>query len=167
MKIIEITDLKILDEKKWEYQGKKFKCIFIKGGLHCKPYVNVFMLNYTTANGIVIEKEIINVSEKNLSELEIFGLKVIVREEPKLTIKERYFLECINEDADETYIARDEDGGIYCFLKLPKIMNDYWSRNSDNGIYCFRIFETLFSFITWESQKAWSKEELMKLEVVE
>ena len=68
---------------------------------------------------------------------------------------------------EDMYVASDVERDIYCFFQHPKTINDYWSRNDPNGIYCFKIFENLFPFITWESGKAWSKSELMELEVEE
>ena len=163
MNTINIEKLEELINEKWDFNKKNFK---LKKSYMVGATVVLHMLNNKeNTNGKEEDKAVFWVNEKNYKELEFYGLKVVLNEKPKLTREERDFLKCI--DMDEIYIARDEDGGIYCFLQLPKIMNDYWSRNDHNGIYCFRIFENLFSFITWESGKAWSKSELMKLKVID
>ena len=103
--------------------------------------------------------EIINmfeVSEKNLDELEFYGLKVVLNEKPKLTRKEREFIE------KDIYFARDEDGDMRVYFDKPRQGTSMWW-----GEVCARANENQFPFITWESGKAWSKAELMELEVVD
>ena len=164
-----IEKLEDLKNFEWEYNGKHFKIAYLK--LYVQPDkseingLNLIQTDSMNFHGNIQAETIRRIGEKNLTELKFYGLEVVLNEKPKLTRQEQEFLKSI--DMDEIYIARDEDGGIYCFLQLPKIINDYWSRNDPNGIYCFRIFENLFSFITWESGKAWSKSELMELEVVD
>ena len=109
--------------------------------------------NYETIN-------IFEISEKNLDELEFYGLKVVLNEKPKLTREERDFLEIHDID---TYVARDESGLLVIGNTEPIQENDYWEWE-ENKLY---LSESTFNFITWESGKAWSKAELMELEVVE
>ena len=110
--------------------------------------------------------EIVNmfeVSEKNLDELEFYGLKVIVNEKANLTREEREYLSA------EWYIARDDDGKLFFYHMYPKRNEEYkeWEPNVESRACALDINRTLFPFITWESGKAWSKAELMELEVVE
>ena len=109
-----------------------------------------------------LHNDILRISEKNLSELEIFGLKVILNEKLKLTRKERNLLECHGD----IYIARDKEGILYLYTKEPREQQypDMWL--TDDGIGLI-LSDDIFNFITWESGKAWSKAELMELEVVE
>ena len=104
--------------------------------------------------------DMFNISKNNLDELEFFGLKVILKEKPKLTRKERDFLEIHDI---ETYIARDESGLLVIGNTEPIQENDYWEWE-ENKLY---LGESTFNFITWESGKAWSKSELMELEVID
>ena len=109
-----------------------------------------------------LHNDILRISEKNLSELEIFGLKVILNEKLKLTRKERNLLECHGD----IYIARDKEGILYLYTKEPREQQypDMWL--TDDGIGLI-LSDDIFNLITWESGKAWSKAELMELEVVE
>ena len=83
---------------------------------------------------------------------------------PTLTLKERGFCEII----ENGYIARDQNGSLWLFDMMPAKEDDYnitwW--NSANGRYK-RLDGRAFTFITWESDKAWSIEELLRLEVEE
>lgn len=72
-----------------------------------------------------------------------------IEEPPRLTAKERGFCEIIRSG----YIARDKNGSI-----------TWW--NSANG-RCEQLNGEAFTFITWESDKAWSVGELLQLEVEE
>ena len=79
---------------------------------------------------------------------------------PKLTKAERDFCMTIDEDG---YIARDEDGRIFLYDKLPE--------KGENRHLCtgnlMRISPDAFSFIQWDDEKPWSIEDLLKLEVEE
>jgi hypothetical protein len=81
---------------------------------------------------------------------------------PALTLKERGFCEII----ENGFIARDQNGSLWLFDMMPAKEDDYnitwW--NSANGRYK-RLDGRAFTFITWESDKAWSIEELLQLEV--
>ena len=162
MKTIKIEKLEELNGYEWYHNGRGF---YLDESISSKSKLVLIEKNYIDSDGEMEDRRSAFFSLKNLTELEFYGLKVVLNEKPKLTRQEQEFLKSI--DMDEMHIARDEDGDIYCFFQPPKIIKDYWSRNDPNGIYCFKIFDNLFSFITWESGKAWSKSELMELEVVE
>ena len=109
--------------------------------------------------------EIVNmfeISEKNLDELEFYGLKVILNEKPKLTSGEKYIIECID---GEIWLARNKDGSIMMFSENPEVFKMTWSVDIEHSL--IPLNPELFKFITWESGKAWSKAELMELEVVD
>ena len=100
-----------------------------------------------------------DVSEKNLTELEFYGLKVVLNEKPKLMRKEQERI------SRESYFARDMNGNLYEYLDKPRQSKEFGRWQTD---YAFiQINSDLFTFITWESGKAWSKSELMELEVVD
>ena len=98
----------------------------------------------------------------NLTELEFYGLKVVLNEKPKLTKKERDILECIDEDI---WIARNKDGTIVAFTGIPEVNKMQWAVSIPYS--AISLCPEMYPFITWESGKAWSKAELMELEVVE
>ena len=78
---------------------------------------------------------------------------------PKLTRAERGFCEVMQEG----WIARDENGSISYHADLPQYAISYKHWRSDLDIV--EIPKKCFNFITWESGKVWSIEELLKLEV--
>lgn len=71
---------------------------------------------------------------------------------PKLTKTEKGFCEVIKDG----YIARDKNGDLY--------IENNWGINRG---YYMKLCSKFFPFITWESGKAWSIEDLLKLEVVD
>lgn len=94
-------------------------------------------------------------------------------EQPKLTKKERAFLEICNP---ECYIARDNGGTIYLYEIKPDRSVHKWSCNSgscinlthyNNNNFMLNISDLgdIFPFITWEEDEPWSVEDLLKLEV--
>ena len=64
------------------------------------------------------------------------------------------------------YFARERNGAMFVYFEKPvqDIENGQWEVSTYNT---FAIDEEKFPFITWERKKAWSKAELMELEVVE
>ena len=91
-------------------------------------------------------------------------------EKPKLTREERDFLEMF--EYVDTCIARDRNGTLKLFEYYPKQESKKWyseicDENHDYSYYGICLNSKWFPFITWESGKAWSKKELMELEVVE
>ena len=150
-----IDKLEELKGYEWEYKNAEFILESTRDGILSLRQKNAI---YTDSKmGVVALKAI---SLCNLTELEFYGLKVVLSEKPKLTRKERDFLEIHDI---ETYIARDESGLLVIGNTEPIQENDYWEWE-ENKLY---LGESTFNFITWESGKAWSKAELMKLEVVD
>ena len=80
---------------------------------------------------------------------------------PKLTKKERVFCETIKGEIS-AYIARDKDRTLCIYDGYPYQDISNWITNR-----WIEIDTNLFQFITWESGKAWSIEDLLKLEVVD
>lgn len=82
---------------------------------------------------------------------------------PKLTVKERGFCEIV----EHGHIARDKDGSLYFYLMRPfKDDEDDDEWNNAYGEY-YNLNSKAFTFITWKSNKEWSIEELLQLEVEE
>ena len=154
-----IEELKNLADYKWDYKNKIFDIKF-----HNNDLIFVNMLNHTSSTGLESPYDsILKISKKNLSELELFGLKVIIDEKPKITRKERNLLECFPLPK---YFTRDKNGWLCMYANEP-ILHQYpdaWGGDNELNIV---LSNELFKFITWESQKAWTKEELMGLEVMD
>ena len=150
-----IEKLEELNGFGWTYKNREFELISLTNDC-CKLYEN----NYLDMHGKIDFVGLKLISLKNLTELEFYGLKVVLNEKPKLTRKERDFLEIHDI---ETYIARDESGLLVIGNTEPIQENDYWEWE-ENKLY---LGESTFNFITWESGKAWSKTELMELEVID
>ena len=155
MKIIKIDKLEDLNNYTWKFRDRDFELI-----KQHKESFNLFIKNWIDSTSLIINQSAATISLKNLSELEFYGLKVIMNEKPKLMRNERDFLEIHDID---TYIARDESGLLVIGSTEPIQENDYWEWE-ENKLY---MSGSAFPFITWESGKAWSKAELMELEVVE
>ena len=162
MQTIKIEKLEELEGYEWEYKNKKF---LLLDAVAFDDMLTLVEKNYIDVDGYMSEKRYRSFSLKNLKELEFFGLKVILNEKPKLTRKERDFLEMLEDN--QTYIAREDNPwGLRLFGFEPTQYDSEWlfidGENEDGGI-CLKY--ELFPFITWESGKAWSKAELMELEV--
>lgn len=80
---------------------------------------------------------------------------------PKLTSIERGLCEAVKSG----FIARDKDE-MLCIYKTKPFQNDLSWLLGGVGNW-IEIDENLFQFITWKSNKAWSIEDLLKLEVEE
>ena len=80
---------------------------------------------------------------------------------PTLTLKERGFCELVRSG----YIARDSDTTLWVFTSEPSELDGVWGNEDDEC--AFNIIGGVFRFITYESGKAWSIEELLRLEVEE
>ncbi len=151
-----IEELEELKGFEWEYKNKKF---LLLDAVAFDDMLTLVDKNYIDADGYMSEKRYRSFSLKNLTELEFFGLKVVLNEKPKLRRKEQERI------SRESYFARDMNGNLYEYLDKPRQSKEFgrWQTN-----YAFiQINSDLFTFITWESGKAWSKAELMELEVVE
>ena len=164
MELVEVTDLEELQGKEWEYKGRKFNFVYINGIYSYDSYLKIFLHNFRTLKGDVYNKEIICVSEENLSELELFGLKVILNEKPKLTIEDKAFLKAMPEDL---YIARGKDGMLVVYGEEPCMASESWISDIVDDTFSFPINGGYLKFITWESERFWMIQELMKLEVIE
>ena len=77
---------------------------------------------------------------------------------PKLTKAERGFCEILQIG----YIARDKNGNLFVYDALPRRSKLMWSGSTWRKLDC-----SFYPFITWESDKAWSIEDLLELEVEE
>lgn len=79
---------------------------------------------------------------------------------PKLTKAEKGFCEVVKDG----YIARDKNGDLYLYNNPPYVTETDWRANYG---HCTRLCSNFFPFITWESNRYWSIEDLFKLEVEE
>ena len=152
-----IEKLEYLNGFEWECRGLQLK---LDGFDIRNETLQLHSKNFLSEIGDIIGRFEFIVSKYNLEQLEFYGLKVVLNEKPKLTRKEREFLEIHDI---ETYIARDESGLLVIGNTEPIQENDYWEWE-ENKLY---LGESTFNFITWESGKAWSKTELMELEVID
>lgn len=91
------------------------------------------------------------------------------KERPKLTKKERKFLELL--EGKDIWMVRNKIGTLYIYTIRPVKGCDDWSAS---GYACtvryygiFDVLEIEFKFIQWEDEEPWSVEELLKLEVEE
>ena len=158
-----IDKLEELIGEDWNFNKKKFK---LEKSYMVGTTVVLHMLNNKeNTNGEEEDKPVFWVNEKNYKELEFYGLKVILNEKPKLTRKERNLLECIDENV---YMSRDYDGTLVSWSEKPEQRTEYGFWQTDKEDYKgLLLSDGIFNFITWESGKAWSKAELLELEVVE
>ena len=151
-----IEKLEELNGYEWYHNGRDF---YLDESISSKSKLVLIEKNYIDSDGEMEDRRSKFFSLKNLTELEFYGLKVILNEKPKLTRKEQERI------SRESYFARDENDNLYEYLDKPRQSKEFgrWQTN-----YAFiQINPDLFPFITWESGKAWSKAELMELEVVE
>ncbi len=160
MQTIKIEKLEELEGYEWEYKGKKF---LLLDAVAFDDMLTLVEKNYIDVDGYVSEKRYRSFSLKNLTELEFYGLKVVLNEKPKLTREEKEYIEA------EWYIARDKDNKLFLYHIHPNRNEEYeeWELNIEARAYALDMNRTLFPFITWESGKAWSKKELLELEVQE
>ena len=151
-----IDKLEDLKDYKWTYNGKDFILNCCNGGWI------LIQKNCIDFKGEVRNFPLMTITLKNVTELEFYGLKVILNEKLKLTRKERNLLECHGD----IYIARDKEGILYLYTKEPREQQypDMWL--TDDGIGLI-LSDDIFNFITWESGKAWSKKELSELKVID
>lgn len=81
-------------------------------------------------------------------------------EKPKLTKRERQFVEVMGEDM---HIARDKSGTLYLCTTKPYKEQFTWGNTVFIKMERFNNLE--FDFIKWEDKEPWSTEELLKLEI--
>ena len=158
MDIKNIDKLEDLKGHEWECRGLQLK---LDGFDIRNETLQLHSKNFLSEIGDIIGRFEFIVSKYNLEQLEFYGLKVVLNEKPKLTRKERNLLECHRD----IYIARDCGGKINIYSKEPQesILSNVWFSTATQ----LQISNELFKFIVWESGKAWSKSELMELEVVD
>ena len=80
---------------------------------------------------------------------------------PRVSKKDRAFLELFY---DPVWIAREGDGELYVFFIKPYKYGNEWFGQWHEAR---KLNKEYFSFITWESEKAWKITELLELEVEE
>lgn len=166
MNTINIEKLEELINEKWNFNKKKFK---LEKSYMVGATVVLHMLNNKeNTNGEEEDKAVFWVNEKNYKELEFYGLKVVLNEKPKLTAEDHKFLQKLNPEngINKFYITRDLNGTLVMNFDKPQKNTDYQEWHSDKD-HILVLSEELFPFITWESGKAWSKSELMKLKVID
>lgn len=168
-----IDKLEDLKGYKWEYNEKYFKIAHLK--LYVQPAqpeihgLNLIQINALDFQGNSQDETIRRIGENNLIELEFYGLKVILNKKPKLTEKEHKLVESFDMFyEDDIFLVRYQNNVLCIYEQEPhfdEIIKSWESNDISNG--SMLIKENFFKFITWESGKAWSKSELMELEVVE
>ena len=154
-----IYKLKELHKFEWESQGKK---LTIRNNAREDRYDLYFLRFLDWGGNIISELQLFRITARNLSELEFYGLKVILNEKPKLSREDKEFL------TQDQYFARDENGILWLYHQKPTKTAGFWEcANGGKNIGFSTGINHLFPFITWESGKAWNKSELMGLEVME
>ena len=156
-----IEKLEELKGYEWDHNGKEF---ILELNHSCTPSLKLIIKNFIAPlSHKFTVVHLFDISEKNLTELEFYGLKVVLNEKPKVTVEEKAFLE------KEMYVAREQNGMLYAYFGKPtqKKVRDRWELWESDASDCIQIDKNLFPFITWESGKAWSKAELLELEVTD
>ena len=83
-----------------------------------------------------------------------------------ITVEELMFIRCFVDAY--SYIARDAVGRLHLFIEKPQMGKKEWYiqlTECEDDIFGIEIDSDLFGFISWDSEKAWSISELMKLQV--
>ena len=78
-----------------------------------------------------------------------------------LSKQDRAFCECFT-DSSNFFIARDQDGGLNLHSSEPERWENCWKGCATPH----ELNPEMFKFITWESGKAWTLEEIRNLEKV-
>ena len=159
-----IEKLEELNGYEWYHNGRGF---YLDESISSKSKLVLIEKNYIDSDGEMEDRRSNFFSLNNLTELEFYGLKVILNEKPKLTRKERVFLELLGDNY--VYIARSQDSSLSLFNDEPRQATEDWYisiHECEDDDYGLLLLCQSFPFITWESGKAWSKAELMELEVV-
>lgn len=86
-------------------------------------------------------------------------------EKPVISKKDRAFLEYLN--ANNNYIARDMDGGLYVYIRKPFKTFDFWKVVGFEKCKSLRMVDIDLPMVKWSDDKPWLIEHLKKLEVVE
>lgn len=93
----------------------------------------------------------------------VLWLKAEHIEQPKLTKRERAFCEAL----EFGWIARDFDMNIWWFAKEPVNMTGAWTDAQNDAHSPAYFLNEHFGFIKDTDARAWSVEDLLKLEVEE
>lgn len=161
MDTIKIKKLEDLDGHKWYYNGNYYELRKANNTL------NLILVNHINIKSELTKVFLFPVSLNNLSALRPLNLNIEVEKQPELKKSERFFISKFTEDF---YIARDEDGVLCIFNKIPIKGEIKWINNNINNFeihaHYLEIAKSLFPFITWESGKYWSKKEILELEVI-
>ena len=155
-----IEKLEELKGYEWDHNGKEF---ILELNHSCAPSLKLIIKNFIAPlSHKFTVVHLFDISEKNLTELEFYGLKVILNEKPKLSQEDKEFL------TQDQYFARDENGILWLYHQKPTKTAGFWEcANGGKNIGFSTGINHLFPFITWESGKAWSTAELLELEVVD
>lgn len=86
-------------------------------------------------------------------------------EKPKISESDRRFLDYLPDEYK--YMARDENGELYAFSKIPKKdVGHIWVVDSKGfNAMALSIFNIDFPMVKWEDSEPWLIEDLKKLEV--
>lgn len=145
-----IDKLEDLKGHEWECKGKEF---ILSHKDSCTPALKLIMKNFIAPlSRKFTALYLADISKENLSELEFFGLKVILNEKPKLTRKERNFLECFH--FEDSTIIKDSEGLTY--------IGD--SEGGFDGINLL-VIGMFNSLVRTHDKSVWTVAELMELEV--
>lgn len=102
------------------------------------------------------------VTNKNKCAEESIAWLYSEREPPKLTRREKLFLD---EIYSEAYIARNKNGALYMYKFCPLKQSTTWSAIDAASIT--QLNPGSFSFITWDDEAPWTLTRLRELEVEE
>lgn len=86
-------------------------------------------------------------------------------EKPVISKKDRAFLEYFN--ANNNYIARDMDGGLYVYIRKPFKTFDFWKVVGFEKCKSLRMVDIDLPMVKWSDDKPWLIEDLKKLEAVD
>lgn len=86
-------------------------------------------------------------------------------EKPKISKRDRAFLECIGEGIK--YIARDMDGFLFIYAIKPHKLIDCWESGGIESNKSLEFFKLNLPMVKWSDKEPWLIEDLKKLEVVE
>ena len=157
-----IRKVEDLNGMRWVYNGENFGLIQDID----RDLMKVYHFFHRGNKGLVQDMELFWISEMNLSELEFYGLKVEILKSSKLSRNEKHFLLSLQEGS---VLARDKSDNLYVYTTNPIRDATVWvCPNNSRYLHVLSdFFKVKLEFITWESQKFWSKEELLELEVEE
>ena len=88
-------------------------------------------------------------------------------ERPVISKADRVLLECLKKD--RKYLARDENGRLYSYIKKPSKYNTLfmWGTGASGPTCIPSCFNAGFPMVKWEDNEPWLVEDLLNLEVVD